>query len=808
MRKNKVIIRYLKLHNFVLECKEKINLSNMKRCVEQIKSICEALNLNKTAEILLLRKNGIDSEGAKYLSISLGLNKSLTQIDLSFNTFHSEGFEDLSKAISRNKKLLDIDLTRINNNLDTKYINLFLGNLQKNKFLTKINLSKNRLNHLSAKLLSNLLVSNKSLTHLNLKNNNLRKLGAFHISEALERNDTLTYLNLSKNIIKDRGATSVSKIFQKNKSLCVLDLSENYITDEGARFLFSSLEKNDSATKLNLQKNKISKSFFELMSDQFANEDLLKQLVETGKFDAAELLVKLKYSHRLGKKIKISPKNFLKSSLLLFSESLKKSNLLQKLDLSKMLFKSNECIQAISESLLFNTTLTKLDLSNKYFNMESTLSIAHSLNINSTLKTLKLIGSLKDEVMETFFSQLNNSSLTYLDVSSSIFHEKINSVLEYFSKNTNLNTLKLSGCLINTKLFPSVIDSFNNPKNSLTSLDLSENFFNNVSFISLTNLIDKTVCLRELFLKGILIEHQNWVSLCESLKSNKTIKVLDISKNNIDDEQLIQIINLFKFNNTISSLNLSSNKLKEPGILMLSDFLKKDPTFFKELDISSNYIKDSASNLIDSLIINTSLNTLSLSDCFSINNIDLLSKLIQFNNSITSLDLSNNNIDNKSFFQSLEKNSSIVSLKLSNCNLQTHNYFENLKNNQTLTSLDLSRNYLNLNALKYISEIKSLKELNIEKIPIETRHIVSILSTNHSLIKIHGVDKTVWPLLFANTEWKPSKHIFHSFSFQYSVFSFLLSLKVLQKNLDFKIPKFVLFEIIKKIDKKAYLLPK
>ena len=51
-------------------------------------------------------------------------------------------------------------------------------------------------------------------------------------------------------------------------------------------------------------------------------------------------------------------------------------------------------------------------------------------------------------------------------------------------------------------------------------------------------------------------------------------------------------------------------------------------------------------------------------------------------------------------------------------------------------------------------------------------------------------------------EWKSSNHIYYPNSFKSSIFTFVLCLKQFQNEFKtFKIPKFVLFEIINKFDR-------
>ena len=72
-------------------------------------------------------------------------------------------------------------------------------------------------------------------------------------------------------------------------------------------------------------------------------------------------------------------------------------------------------------------------------------------------------------------------------------------------------------------------------------------------------------------------------------------------------------------------------------------------------------------------------------------------------------------------------------------------------------------------------------------------HQPTILMTNPSIKVLMSGSR--------NIVWTPERHIYFSESFQKCVLGFLLCLKKIQKTTKIKIPKFVLFEIVKEIVK-------
>ena len=65
-------------------------------------------------------------------------------------------------------------------------------------------------------------------------------------------------------------------------------------------------------------------------------------------------------------------------------------------------------------------------------------------------------------------------------------------------------------------------------------------------------------------------------------------------------------------------------------------------------------------------------------------------------------------------------------------------------------------------------------------------------------------DEKLEYLLNCNLEWKPDDHLSFSEYFKKNIFTFVCCLKRIEKKLPFKFGKFVLFEMIKKIDRKSF----
>ena len=143
-----------------------------------------------------------------------------------------------------------------------------------------------------------------------------------------------------------------------------------------------------------------------------------------------------------------------------------------------------------------------------------------------------------------------------------------------------------------------------------------------------------------------------------------------------------------------------------------------------------------------------------------------------------------------------------------------------LKKNQTLESIDLSINKIGENGANFLSEsIKynsSLTEIymSCNRINLEgAKMILESLKLNSTLIKLLILNNKFHSnYIFhqfefytkCNESWNTSLHIDLTCSFKSSVYTWLLVAKFFERKLVFRIPKFILFEIIKKIDRKSF----
>ena len=239
---------------------------------------------------------------------------------------------------------------------------------------------------------------------------------------------------------------------------------------------------------------------------------------------------------------------------------------------------------------------------------------------------------------------------------------------------------------------------------------------------------------------------------------NLFIKDTTLDYDRIDDTELLQIAELMKINKTVTTLNITNSSISDKGFKTLCDALKTNTTL-TTLNLSNNKITDTQFIiLIKGLQKNTTLEILNLSGNI-LNDNDVYLKLGEFlkqNKTLTTLNLSNNNITVEQFIiliKGLQKNTTLEILNLSG-NILNDNVIKEIENlleiNRTLTNIIMDEENLNTMAVEIINKgkleeistflnTKKLKKLYINKTIsyIGFENLCTALITNKILETLH-----------------------------------------------------------------------
>lgn len=206
-------------------------------------------------------------------------------------------------------------------------------------------------------------------------------------------------------------------------------------------------------------------------------------------------------------------------------------------------------------------------------------------------------------------------------------------VLDLLKSNKNLHTLSLINCCIGPNECIDIVRSVNETK-TLHTLDLSHNNIKHGVF-----------------------------ELCDMLKNNTSIHILNVENCGINDERMFDIVNMLSANTTLDTLNLSCNEIDSDGILQLFKTLQFN-TSLHVLNISWNIADmtiDADIEFVNFLCENTTLHTLSY-HTFRIGSamIDEIAKKLDSDYSLTTIVFS---IKNDQIIQLVKRNTDIAQIK-------------------------------------------------------------------------------------------------------------------------------------------------
>ena len=299
---------------------------------------------------------------------------------------------------------------------------------------------------------------------------------------------------------------------------------------------------------------------------------------------------------------------------------------------------------------------------------------------------------------------------------------------------TGCNILQLALC--NTMLL------------TLNKLNLADNHLSTSSSKFITDItLNKNITV--LYLQGNHLQDGDYLQI---LAQSGTLKVLDISENEIQTEGAVRIFKALKLkcsclkkliltnngitkeaadeiglalttNSTLEVLGLSRNKLQSTGIVGIMYSLNNDNKTLKVLDVESNDITDSASGNIAATLAN--------------------------NTSLEDLNLSGNSLKTKGaikILSALETNSTLKTLSMRDCDItyteQAGHYIANaLAGNSGLEKLLLCKNKLQTSgAIKIMQSLQknsTLKVINLwnNNITDQVANEVAITLANNTCLE-------------------------------------------------------------------------
>src|ERR1700744_5427757 len=194
-----------------------------------MKALGNMLKKHNNIEILDLHNTAVFDEGIIYLVEGLKENKSLRHLYLDANGITAKGIEPLANYFKERKEKGITSLWVSMNRLDDEGACLLLDSLKEYPYLKRLNIGSNGLTHVTAKKVYECFKDSKSLIMLNI--------GMYKSTADLE---TIT------NKLEDKGIEYIAKLIDENKSVKVLDVIHNAVTNVGIEKLSNAITKNNT----------------------------------------------------------------------------------------------------------------------------------------------------------------------------------------------------------------------------------------------------------------------------------------------------------------------------------------------------------------------------------------------------------------------------------------------------------------------------------------------------------------------------------------------------------------------------------
>ena len=302
---------------------------------------------------------------------------------------------------------------------------------------------------------------------------------------------------------------------------------------------------------------------------------------------------------------------------------------------------------------------------------------------------------------------------------------------------------------INNELLNLLISALNN-NHSITKLNID-------TYYNYTVLTQIPLNTKTFILNGYHTNYKfNDINLLlNNLQNNETLTNLKLCRIKIDDIKFINLLNDFiKNNNSIIKLELNCINLE-----------------YKIENIQNNF------SLSEGLIYNKNITSLNLINCRLKNSCGELFKILQNNNSITSLNLSRNNIESiTDLANCLKVNTTLTDINLSeNGILDISDLSNSLQINTTLTDLNLS-----YNDIIDISDLSNSLQINTTLTDLNLSHnnIKNIINLTDNLKENNNITK----INLSNNLIDDIKQIDYLLKYNSSLYSLNISYNLLLNN--------------------------
>ena len=400
----------------------------------------------------------------------------------------------------------------------------------------------------------------------------------------------------------------------------------------------------------------------------------------------------------------------------LLAEALKVNTTLKEFNIPfPSYFPRDMCAISLARTLQVNQTLVQINLTSVLTSAEGVQQLVDALMVNSTLRYLILVDNmLEDDSAGILAEYLKaNKALVCLNLmANGITDRGAICLAESLRHNTTLEILVLAGNLsFGNRGVLSLCETLK-INNTLGMVDLSRTSIDDVGIESLLKAVrDRTTLTRLNLSEMKMITKKSIRSIAEFLRVDSSLMSLGFEGNKVSVGGARLIAESLKVNKTLKVLSLSRNNIRAPGAHFLSEALKVNKTlmFF---NLPQNALRARGAQLLsDGLGVNSALTLLNLSmNGIGPEGTQSIAEALKINKGLATLNLSSNGIEDsgaKSLCQALKENKTLINLSIAANGIQSSGaraFAEARETNSTLLHLDIGENNIGQSGIQALSE--------------------------------------------------------------------------------------------------------
>ena len=616
---------------------QKIDLSYNKLTEASAGTLVSLVQKCRTQE-LALTGNRLEDQGAVYFSSCLVGNTTLKLLMMDGNNITSNVADKIESELTNTTSLELIGITShqlyVRNECGSHIIQV----LQQYSTLTKFSMSHCSISIEVMTAILKLLAKNPNLDTIHYSHNDL---GGMEVNTYAAEMSTLTCLssftlvepemlskaadkllealnlNMNAKVVAlydhklqavQTSCMEISQVLQSNPSIVTLEIPKFYPrNEESVDLLMTAIKATPLLQKIDISQNNLNTAGVQKFVTAIKNTINLKSLIMRSNDinkDAAEALADSLQDKSGLEVLDLGVNRIRTEGAIKISQALKDNTVLQVLNLHNNVIESSAA-EEISLMLANKTKLLEINISQNSFKSQGIIVIAKALQTISSLEVINLsLNKITSEASNHVSLVLrSNTSLKSLNLS----HNKLKtpgciSICEAMkNQHHNLKVFNISCNEIQSEAAHSIAHCLKG-KHELETFSIHGNDLGTGITTVISELKSTPKKLKELNLnKSGKINHRAAQKLCQVIRENPLLEMLDISSTQLQKSGAANIFNALTNNKTLQVLNASYNQVDDAAAENLTHSLSNNFSL-RELRLHGNPLSDRAIDQITSKI--------------------------------------------------------------------------------------------------------------------------------------------------------------------------------------------------------------